>query len=67
MADLIREITVERAADVRSLLGDRDMVVVRPDTYSVGRSLKKSYGLPAFEDDIYKIFDVVLGFKEAEG
>ena len=52
---------------VRTVWEDRDMVLVRPDGYSVWRSPNASHHSPTSENDAHNILDIVLGVKEAEG
>jgi 2-polyprenyl-6-methoxyphenol hydroxylase-like FAD-dependent oxidoreductase len=52
---------------VRSIWEDRDMVLVRPDAYSVWRSPNTSHQSSTSQIDVENILDVVLGVKEADG
>jgi FAD-dependent monooxygenase len=53
------EVMVIEDKHARSVFGNRDLVLVRPDAYSVWRSGTAS-------NDVKEILDVVLGFKEAK-
>jgi hypothetical protein len=51
---------------VRTVWEDRDIVLVRPDGYSVWRSPNASHHSLTSKNDVHNILDIVLGVKEAE-
>jgi 2-polyprenyl-6-methoxyphenol hydroxylase-like FAD-dependent oxidoreductase len=62
----LRVAVLKDESHVRSVWEDRDLVLVRPDAFSLWRSQNQSDQKNTFENDIQDLFDVVLGFKEAE-
>jgi hypothetical protein len=62
----LRVVVLKDESRVRSVWEDRDLVLVRPDAYSLWRSQYQSQQPITSEDYIQEIFDVVLGVKEAE-
>lgn len=53
-------------AHVRSVWGDRDLVLVRPDAYSLWRSQHISQQPTISEKDVQDILNIVLGFTQAK-
>jgi hypothetical protein len=59
-------VVLKDESHVRSVWEDRDLVLVRPDAYSLWRSQNGSPQAIESEKDVQDIFDTVLGVKEAE-
>jgi len=55
-------VVLEDESHVRSIWENRDLVLVRPDAFSIWRSQKQQQQLPSIDNEIGEIFDVVLGF-----
>jgi FAD binding domain/Aromatic-ring hydroxylase, C-terminal len=58
-------VALKDESHVRAIWEDRDLILVRPDAFSLWRSQKIPDKLPS-QKDIQDIFDVVLGVKEDE-